>query len=774
MAQAFPYTYYACDCFDSNTTTSTKRASQMLAAADEEDSTFDPQSSRSNYALYPLEHLLYCEDCQQIRCPRCIIEETLNWYCPNCLFEVPSSVVKSDGNRCTRNCFQCPVCISPLIVNVLDTPDTSSATPDRHILACPYCHWSTIETGIEFEKHTGVYGQLARIANGGRPIPTPKERDKEREKRKELEARQQDSRNPLSPSTNSSATAVGDYEPPSRDEVFSNLAAFYKCQIEAQKPPNLFASGEFNFSSPSAHSRIMNLYSTTTAKKQKRAKPATMREAASELEGLTIHDPASDNAAIERIKRDGWSSTLSPTQKLAQTNPHVHFEAELRPIPTLLCTKRSKRCRSCRHILSKPESKITSTRYKIKLLALNHIPRLSIRALPPTNVPSSVPPTPGSSSSSQQQPFSYHAIRSGVPTHFLLHLSNPLFDPIRVTLATSSTTPGKVQSRVTILCPQFDVGANTDVWDDALSASPAPPSRNRGATINAETGLIEAGKVWDKGRNWTSVVVEVVPGFLQDIGSFGGEGKRAEEEGLNDDDDLLEIPIFVRLEFEADVHADERGLGDSRGSKGEKERREEAFWTVVGAGRIKELEDAKNKPKKKHAGDTGKDESQADPDARPKKRGKTTEYAEDTEAKNPGNYLAKLGGPIAMEIPADLLEKIHLYNAMLQLGLPKFVQLPLIDTLVLQMYKTNLSACHLDTLEITIGRFYSRGVAILDPVLNHLIGTYYFHSLADCTHPEPTRKETTTQDDDAGRTDFTTTKRKYLGFADHSANRQAF
>jgi dynactin-4 len=576
MAQAFPYTYYACDCFDSNTT-SAKRASHVLAAFEDEDQTLDPQNPRSNYALYPLEHLLYCEDCLQIRCPRCVIEETLNWYCPSCLFEVPSSVVKSDGNRCTRNCFSCPVCISPLIVNLLDNPDADQGAPDRHILACPYCHWSTIETGIEFEKHTGVYGQLARIANGGKPIPTAKERDKERERRKELEARKRDSRNPLSPSGDSTTMEAEEYEPTTRDDLFANLGAFYKQQLEAQAPPNPFASGEMNFSSPSAYSRIMNLYATNTSKKQKRGKPSPMREALSELEGLVIHDPASDSAAIERIKRDGWSSTLSPTQKLAQQNPYVQFDSELRPIPTLLCTKRSKRCRSCRHILSKPESKITSTRYKIKLIALNHIPRLSIRALPPPTTPS-MPPTPGGSSTSipqLQQPFNYNTLRPGIPAHFLLHLSNPLFDPIRVTLATLATTPGRVASRVTILCPQFEVGANTDVWDDALSSSPAPMQRR--GTINAETGQIEAGKVWDKGRNWTSVAIEVVPGFLDE-----GVG----EEGLDEDEDLLEIPIFVRLEFEADVNAEERGLGDSRGSKGEREKREEAFWTVVGAGRI--------------------------------------------------------------------------------------------------------------------------------------------------------------------------------------------
>lgn len=576
MAQAFPYTFYACDCFDSNTTSSTKRASQILAAAeDEEDRTFDPRSPRSNYALYPLEQLLWCEDCQQIRCQRCVIEETLNWYCPSCLFEVPSSVVKSDGNRCTRNCFNCPVCISPLTVNLLENPGEATTAGDRHILACPYCHWSTIETGVEFEKHTGVYAQIARIANGGRPIPTPKERDKERERRKEQEAKKREPRYLLSPTEDSQPSTAGEHEPPSRDDVFSNLSAFYKSQLEAQTPSNPFASGDLNFSSPSAYSRIMNLYSTTTAKKQKRSKPNPMRETASELEGLSIHDPAADAAAIERIKRDGWSSTLSCTQKRDQVNPHVQFDNQLRPIPTLLSTKRSKRCRSCRHILSKPESKITSTRYKIKILALSHIPRLSIRALPSTNAADL-------RSSIQQPPFSYNTLRSGIPTHFLLHLSNPLFDPIRVTLATSSTTPGKVQSRVTILCPQFDVGANTDVWDDALSTS--VPSANRGSVINAD-GQIEAGKVWDKGRNWTTVAIEVIPGFLKPMNAFGPIAG-GNEEDIDEDDDLLEIPIFVRLEFEADVNAEERSLGDSRGSRGEKEKREAAFWAVLGAGRI--------------------------------------------------------------------------------------------------------------------------------------------------------------------------------------------
>ncbi len=66
---------------------------------DDDDRTFDPRAPRSNYSLYPLEHLLYCEDCHQIRCPRCVNEEIVTYYFPTCLFEVPSSNLKSEGNR---------------------------------------------------------------------------------------------------------------------------------------------------------------------------------------------------------------------------------------------------------------------------------------------------------------------------------------------------------------------------------------------------------------------------------------------------------------------------------------------------------------------------------------------------------------------------------------------------------------------------------------------------------------------------------------------------
>lgn len=98
MTATIPYTYIQCSCADQPPADG-DRGSPTAETSEDDDRTFDPRAPRSNYSLYPLEYLLYCEDCQQIRCPRCVTEETVTYFCPNCLFEVPSSNLRSEGNR---------------------------------------------------------------------------------------------------------------------------------------------------------------------------------------------------------------------------------------------------------------------------------------------------------------------------------------------------------------------------------------------------------------------------------------------------------------------------------------------------------------------------------------------------------------------------------------------------------------------------------------------------------------------------------------------------
>ena len=374
------------------------------------------------------------------------------------------------------------------------------------------------------------------------------------------------------------STRPSDVESPSEvvpedepDSVFRTLRSFYNSQLSLSNStdPLLTPSGGFNYSSPSSLARIMSLYTGRSGYgKKDQAKTTPMRESADLSEGLRTLDPTSDADAIDKMRTQGWTGTASITRRAGQKHPS-RFVDDLRPTHTQLRTKRSKRCRTCRHILVKPEAKVQSTRFRIRLVALNYIPTVSLKPLQPAP-------------STQLPLIDLNALPALRASQFLLTIKNPLFDPARITLATPSQTPGKQSHKVTILCPQFDIGPNVDQWDEALGD---PKSRRTSKMLSlskveyagGDGGKVaEAGKVWEKGRNWTTVVLEVV---CAEVG---------ERDELGEDEDVLEIPVFVRMEWEADVEREDGGSGGK--SEERKEKRELAYWIVVGVGKVGKLE----------------------------------------------------------------------------------------------------------------------------------------------------------------------------------------
>lgn len=359
------------------------------------------------------------------------------------------------------------------------------------------------------------------------------------------------------------------------ESQFSNLKSFYQEQLAESSPAGaLGLAGDYGYGSPGALSRIMGLYTTgALGDRKSKKKSGTMREAHNALEGLQVSPPTAE-AAIARLRASGWEGTTSLSQRASQ--PHnPRFLSDLRPVANLLRTKRSKRCRTCRHILSKPESKVQKTHFRIRLVARNYIPSITIRPLQP--------------GPAQQQ----LALAPLKPTQFLLTFSNPLFDGVRVSIATPARTPGRFGSRVTVLCPQFEVGANTDVWDEALGEAGGKGGGMEKRRTKAEASegqqQAEAGKIWERGRNWVSVVVEVVPASLRlDAPEFMKSEEQKRDDGpLREDEDILEIPVFVRVEWETDAAQDEGGgLAAGNRDKDVKEKRELAYWCVLGVGRI--------------------------------------------------------------------------------------------------------------------------------------------------------------------------------------------
>lgn len=53
----------------------------------------------ASFDHHALSSLLFCEECDAIRCDSCVACEIACYYCPNCLFEVPSASVRGEKNR---------------------------------------------------------------------------------------------------------------------------------------------------------------------------------------------------------------------------------------------------------------------------------------------------------------------------------------------------------------------------------------------------------------------------------------------------------------------------------------------------------------------------------------------------------------------------------------------------------------------------------------------------------------------------------------------------
>ena len=419
------------------------------------------------------------------------------------------------------------------------------------ILACDYCCWSSSDIGIDFNKPAYFNEQLAKILD-------------DRARSKHIKG---------SDEGNKEAALLDDRP----EALFAAVKKFTSSQISSASLTNplMTPGGSYNYDSPSSLARIMSLYTGQGSYgKKNTSKSAPMRGSSDASEGLRVVDPVADTDAVRKLREQGFLGTSSIEQRSAQRYS-PRFVEDVLPMPTRLITKRSKRCRTCRHILVKPEANPKSIRYRIRLIAIEKIPTMSLKPLQST---SSTTSSPAARPPADVDLASLPPLR---PTQFLLILKNPLFDPVKITLATPTHTPGHFNHKVTILCPQFDIGANTDAWTEALVPSEAdtkPSSKTLGTMStkdakgdNDGSRIAEAGKVWDKGRNWTTVVVEVVCAAIDE--DFQGQ----------EDEDVLEIPIFVRMEFEVEIEKEVVG-GEAKG--GGKEKRELAYWTVLGVGKV--------------------------------------------------------------------------------------------------------------------------------------------------------------------------------------------
>ena len=85
-APKLPYIRYQCTCQIDNYLNNGTNTENIWPLPDE-------------LTLSSLASLYYCNHCSSLKCNYCVQTEPVCYYCPNCLFEVPTATVKAERNR---------------------------------------------------------------------------------------------------------------------------------------------------------------------------------------------------------------------------------------------------------------------------------------------------------------------------------------------------------------------------------------------------------------------------------------------------------------------------------------------------------------------------------------------------------------------------------------------------------------------------------------------------------------------------------------------------
>ncbi|GAA5915649.1 uncharacterized protein JCM6883_000705 [Sporobolomyces salmoneus] len=440
-----------------------------------------PPPSEPPLALFQhhsLSNLLFCEECDAIRCDTCASNEVACYYCPNCLFEVPSASVRGEKNRCARNCFQCPQCVHVLSV-VASDPDPSiplntaaaSVGVPPYFLSCTFCGWDSKEVGITFEKPTGLALQLQKAEEGA---PELVEFDHIKNHLEPYIRRSQalvSQQNPIASSSNTASAAL-----------FKDIPGFNT------RYPSMFGLASRARGAGGDQGTARDELEKYSSIHPARAGNASEGERGKDVKGKGVEteadlvDAMRQMTDIEQIasidKR--WNSSWKPPL----------LSNDLKPLRTPLQAKRSKRCPVCKHILIKPEQKSSSTRYKIKLVAANYLPSVTIYRRPPASIGSRLSAIAAGTASglrrtartatsrSSNDPGSTgeeEPLRPGRTYTFEISLTNPLYEPIQVRLGVARPGANKLVEEgqapppppfaVNLPTSSFPISAYAEDWE---------------------------------------------------------------------------------------------------------------------------------------------------------------------------------------------------------------------------------------------------------------------------------------------------------------------
>jgi dynactin-4 len=212
----------------------------------------------------------------------------------------------------------------------------------------------------------------------------------------------------------------------------------------------------------------------------------------------------------------------------------MYVSSDLKPLRIPLHSKSSKRCPTCRHILIKPEQKAQSVRYKIKLVAANYLPAITV-ALPHTQPASDVTKLAKTTAADDDKSAGPTIpLIAGKTYPFHLALTNPLYDPIQVRLSVqrmhvsaAPTSDGSAPEKarrppfaVSLPTSTFPIAAFAEAWEydddeDMFGIDDDEFSGGQGGKGTREKdgrGKMKTVGVLEKKANMTMVGGEVVIG----------------------------------------------------------------------------------------------------------------------------------------------------------------------------------------------------------------------------------------------------------------------
>ncbi|KAJ7704729.1 dynactin p62 family-domain-containing protein [Mycena olivaceomarginata] len=385
-----------------------------------------PHLPSSLHSFHPLHTLFFCEECDAVRCNRCVSVEVSGYYCPNCLFEVPSASCTREKNRSS------------------DPGDGRIAIPISTVGEPPfflYCN----HLGITFEKPTGLAAQLQKFEDSA-PDSLEFERLKEHFE-------------PVirASSLSSSTTANAPAAHPQRSALTSSSHQFYHSRC-VRRPCARHPRGEQWRGGGGAVGR-----DKTTNKDEMPEYRSRVDIASASGRGT-----GGGEADVEYMRHlENVSEVANLEQRWIKLGTYYSsFKyRDLKPLRIPLHSKRSKRCPACAHILIKPEQKAQSVRYKIKLDA--------------ANADTAAKRTLGKSTSAAVADDERGAggIHAGKTYPFHLALTNPLYDPIQVRLTvqrvhSSASTAAAASEKarrppfaVSLPSSSFAIAAYAEAWE---------------------------------------------------------------------------------------------------------------------------------------------------------------------------------------------------------------------------------------------------------------------------------------------------------------------